>query len=97
MNAIAYVNQTLERLELLKGDAWAKYWVYRRMEFSRQYTPGLLFSTRLGLFFEEVLHHYKTGEQLEPIKGTELSDYDKMFNKWIVNLRKDVNFIPTKK
>jgi hypothetical protein len=93
MNAIEFCRETVIRLATLKGEAFGVYWVARRREFHRTFTSGLVFSTRLGLFFEEVLNRFETGELLKADKGV-LSDYDKNFNTWLTNVRKNVNYRP---
>jgi hypothetical protein len=89
-NSIEYIEQALTLLSPLQGMAWAEEWVRLRMDFHRQYSGGLIFSTRIGAdFFQETLRFLGNDELLKPLeKGAKLGEYDANYNTWLVKERK---------
>jgi hypothetical protein len=82
MNAMEFAEMAKQKLA--KSSCFAKDFCDLRMEFSRKYQGGLIFSTAIGgpEFFDTIINYLNPANsgQKYPEKG----EYDKNFNKWIL-------------
>lgn len=81
---LEYCQQALKILSTTPLNQWAVTFVNLKMQFSRTFTQGYIFSTRFGAdFFQITEEHLRMNTQLKPDSGNELGVYDKNYNRWL--------------
>ena len=84
LSPLQYVRTVNSMLAECDSSLWAKRWVDFRMDFTRRYSNGYIFSTRFGIDFFQEIESFLLGEKfLTPPKGESLSEYDRNFNMWL--------------
>lgn len=88
---VSVLDKVLENIEVLQktpmGD-WVRVFVELKMQFTRTYQGGLIFSTRFGAaFFEEILYWLERDDYLKSVDNQPLGQYDKNFNTWLKSIR----------
>lgn len=82
-----FCEEVLNELELCQGERWAVRWTELRMELSRKYAGGLIFSTSHGIdFFSNVLASYNGEawlEEDERATGRLTNEYGRNFRTMI--------------
>lgn len=95
MNPLIYCQEALQTLANVPSTRWAITFVKLKMEFTRRFSNGFIFSTRFGAdFFQTTEEHLRLNTRLKPEKGEALGEYDLSYNKWLDITTKALSVTP---